>query len=194
MKKIPTYFVRDYENNPGRVLPVVNPACDWVAAGEGIATKKLDGTCCRILDQQLFKRRELKRGVAEPVGFTSLGTDPITGKTVGWLPVSLDPCDKWHRLAFVAMLDGEDHDGTYELLGPKIQGNKEGQDSHVLVPHNDPRLYLEDVPLSFGDLSMWFADKNIEGVVWHHPDGRMAKLKGVDLGWQRYRDGPKQDQ
>lgn len=30
-------------------------------------------------------------------------------------------------------------------------------------------------------MALWLADEGVEGVVWHHPDGRMAKLKGRDF-------------
>ena len=43
MNKIPTLFVRDPENM-SRVTREVTPGCEWVLAGEGVATRKWDGT------------------------------------------------------------------------------------------------------------------------------------------------------
>ena len=60
MKKIPTLFERDWNGDRSRVLPQVHSGCEWVLAGEGIATRKLDGTCCMIRDGKLYKRRELR--------------------------------------------------------------------------------------------------------------------------------------
>lgn len=40
MKKIPTLFVRDFDNRPAHVLPEVTPGCDWVLAGEGQVTRR----------------------------------------------------------------------------------------------------------------------------------------------------------
>ena len=34
----------------------------------------------------------------------------------------------------------------------------------------------------FGLLKAWFMHHDVEGVVWRHPDGRMAKIKGRDFG------------
>jgi hypothetical protein len=48
MKKIPTIFERDWEGDRSKVLDRKNPECAWVFAGEGKATRKLDGTSCMI--------------------------------------------------------------------------------------------------------------------------------------------------
>ncbi len=47
MRKIPTLFLRDAEDMR-RVTRAVHPACAWVLAGEGIPTRKFDGTCVRM--------------------------------------------------------------------------------------------------------------------------------------------------
>ena len=76
--------------------------------------------------------------------------------------------------------------GTYELCGPKVQGNPEGYDGHVLVRHADAEtVLLFDFPdPDFRDFEFVVGDllrrRGWEGVVWHHPDGRMAKLKARD--------------
>ena len=41
---------------------------------------------------------------------------------------------------------------------------------------------LTDCPRDFRGLMDYLRGRDIEGVVWHHPDGRMAKLKGTDFG------------
>ena len=74
---------------------------------------------------------------------------------------------------------GKYPDGTYELCGPKVQGNPEGLISHELVRHGG--VTLGDAPRSFRALRDYFASHDVEGIVWHHPDGRMAKLKGRDF-------------
>jgi Family of unknown function (DUF5565) len=99
-------------------------------------------------------------------------------------PESCDigPEDKWHMAAF----EGRTFpDGTYELIGPKVQGNPEKVENHILAAHNDPTLVLASVPRTYDELQAWMADKDIEGIVWHHPDGRMAKLKLRDFGLKR---------
>jgi hypothetical protein len=44
-------------------------------------------------------------------------------------------------------------DGTYELIGPKIQGNKGGFPTHRLVRH--AMDVLEGVPRTFEGLRTW---------------------------------------
>lgn len=50
MKKIPTLFERTYENH--RVAGISNkvyPGMEWVLDGGGVATVKIDGSCCAII-------------------------------------------------------------------------------------------------------------------------------------------------
>ena len=43
-----------------------------------------------------------------------------------------------------------------------------------------------DAPRTFDALRAFLADHDdIEGIVWHHPDGRMVKIKGKDFGIKR---------
>ena len=179
MKKIPTIFERDWTGDKSRVVDIPNPAADWVFRGEGKATRKIDGTCCLIRDGVLFKRRELRGGEAPPDGFELADQDDETGKSVGWVPVGDGPEDRWHREAFTDGLDG-----TYELVGPKIQGNPEKFEHHYLTPHAGAVVY-DDVPRTFDGLRQWLAGKDIEGIVFHHADGRMAKIKLRDFGLTR---------
>lgn len=180
MKKIPTIFERDWNGDRSRVLDKINLAAQWVFDGEGTAMKKYDGICCLIRDGVLFKRRGLKAGEPEPPQFEQADFDEETGERVGWIPVGEGPEDRWHREAF----DTWHPDGTYELLGPKVQGNVERRSRHTLQAHNLARAYW-DAPRTFDALSEWMLGKDIEGVVWHHPDGRMAKIKLRDFGLKR---------
>jgi hypothetical protein len=179
MKKISTLFMRDFENNPRYVTEEVNPDSKWVIDGEGVATRKYDGTCCAIIDGLFVKRNEVKKDKPEPYGFILADHDLTTGKKQGWLEVGNDNEDKYHREGYESLEDKSD--GTFELVGPKVQGNPEKYLGHELVRHSDAETYL-DAPRSYSDLKEFLKDKEIEGLVWHHPDGRMAKLKRKDLG------------
>lgn len=184
MKKIPTIFERDWNGDRSRVVNQWHKDCEWVRDGEGVATQKMDGTCCMIRDDALFKRREVKAGAAMPPDFMSEGTDAETGKTVGWVPVGDGPEDAMHRAAFDSLLRRED--GTYELIGPKVQGNPEQASGNILVPHKGSELVLtHQPPRDFNGMREWLTGKDIEGVVFHHPDGRMAKIKLRDFGIKR---------
>lgn len=185
MKKIPTMFERDWTGDRSRVVDQVHPGCKWALAGEGWPTKKIDGTCCMVRDGKLYKRREYKGTDNVPEGFEIAGRDDETGKIVGWMPVTDDASDRWHREAFA--LWAKLANGTYELVGPKVQGNPENYPRHELVSHDVLQLNA-DVPRTFDGLREWFSGQDIEGIVFHHPDGRMAKIKMRDFGLKRNRD------
>lgn len=87
MKKIPTIFKRNPANMK-ELLREEHPDCSWVFAGEGVPTRKYDGTCCLVKDGKLWKRREIKKGKSSPDGFELADYDEVTGKTVGWLPIT----------------------------------------------------------------------------------------------------------
>lgn len=176
MKKIPTLFARNHDGDK-LVRDEVTPGCEWVLAGEGVATRKFDGTCCLVQGGVLYKRHELRPGKAAPPGFVEADRDATTGKVFGWLPVGEGPEDRWHREAVSQALPP---DGTYELCGPKVQGNPEGFATHLLVRHGEKELPL--CPCDFAGIKTFLAmSPGMEGVVWHHPDGRMAKIKRRDF-------------
>lgn len=187
MNKIPTVFERDWDGDRSRVLPQVVPGCEWVAEGEGVATRKYDGTCCLVRDGKLYRRHEVREGKPTPDGFEQVEHDEATGKLIGWVPVGDDPADKWHREAIPSPATLPD--GTYELCGPKVQRNPEGYEHHLLIPHDHDHpqgaLVLPEAPRTFDDLAHFLAVAGIEGIVWHHPDGRMAKVKARDFGLKR---------
>lgn len=182
MRKIPTMFERDWNDRSRRVIDKIHVGCEWVADGEGIATRKIDGTCCLVRDGKLYKRRELRGIDKTPEGFEYVTHDDETSKIIGWVPCIPGASeDQWHREAFSA---GNFANGTYELIGPKIQGNPERFSQHALVPHEFAGKFI-DVPRTFDGLREWMDGRDIEGIVFHHPDGRMAKIKLKDFGMKR---------
>lgn len=179
MKKIISLFQRNYDGDR-LVRNEIVPGAEWVADGEGVATRKYDGTCCMVRGGKLFKRYDAKKGRTPPPEFEpSQEPDPVTGHHPGWVPVGDSADDRWHREGFEPGLP----DGTYELVGPKIQGNPDGWSMHRLVPHGATRLY--GVPTDFDGLKSYLTDMDIEGIVWHHHDGRMVKIKKKDFGLKR---------
>lgn len=190
MQKIISLFQRNYEGDK-RVRNEVVPGAEWVLAGEGVATRKYDGTCCLMRDGKLLKRYEVKPGKKPPADFEPANdVDDTTGKQQGWVPVGNGPDDRWHREALErgAFPYGALNDGTYELCGPKVNGNPESDlvcAMHFLIRHGSD--VLEDVPRDFDGIREYLGDRAIEGIVWHHPDGRMVKIKARDFGWVRPR-------
>jgi hypothetical protein len=174
-----------------RVTDEVHPDCQWVLDGEGVATRKYDGTCVMLdEDGNWWARREVKPGKTPPPNFRAEETDPNTGKTVGWEPMAQSPFAKFHAEAVAPAEEFGDligrplPPGTYELVGPKINGNPERAIDHRLESHANAER-LEGWDLTYESLrehlTSWIANEGIEGIVWHHPDGRMAKLKVKDF-------------
>lgn len=175
MKKIISLFQRNYDGDR-KVRDEIVPGAEWVLAGEGRATRKYDGTCCMVRDGVLFKRYDAKAGKIPPVGFQPAQTaDPVTGHWPGWIPVGDGPEDAWHRAAFHASIPN----GTYELCGPKVQGNPERLPVHSLIPHGS--VEVPNDLRSFAAIREFLLANSIEGIVWHHPDGRMVKIKKEDF-------------
>jgi hypothetical protein len=189
LKKIPTLFERDWEGDRSRVLPVVTAGCEWVLAGEGVATRKYDGTCMLFDGAHWYARREVKPGKLPPPGFVVVDADAETGKVFGWEPATQSPFAKFLHEALGVETTGEDRlwePGTYELVGPKIQGNPEGYATHQLIGHAGAQVIVLPQELrTFKRLAAFFEGSGIEGIVFHHPDGRMAKIKQRDFGLQR---------
>lgn len=182
MQKIKSLFEREWKGDR-LVYDQVVPGSEWVQAGEGVATRKWDGTSCLLQSGTFYKRYDAKQGKTPPAGFIpAQEPDPLTKHWPGWLPVSRDnPSDQWHReaLANCDSFSSPLPDGTYELVGPKIQGNAEGLDKHYLVKHGDETIGV--VPTDFESLKAFLKDFPGEGIVWHHPDGRMVKAKRRDF-------------
>jgi len=152
MKKIPTLFKRENSlpNNP--VKSEITPGCEWVLEGEGTATHKWDGTCCLSKEGVLYKRYDAKQGKTPPDGFIPVqDPDPITGHWPGWLQVTSAAEDKyfmqgWHNS--YATLGNPIPEGTYELIGPKVNSNKDGVQEHILIAQDMKRhlVYLSIRP------------------------------------------------
>ncbi len=178
MKKIPTLFVRD-ENDRRYVTPQVSPECKWVLDGEGVATRKYDGTCVGFDGEKWWARREVKPGKTPPPGWVEVAHDETTDKRVGWEHIAQSPFAKFFDEAYRSV--GRTwRTGSYELCGPKVQGNPEGYETHTLVEHYQAER-LPDAPRDFDELREWLTARQYEGIVWHHPDGRLAKLKRRDF-------------
>jgi hypothetical protein len=185
MKKIPTLFLRD-PDDMRRLTRQVHPECGWVLDGEGIATRKYDGTCVsKGEDGRWLARREVKAGKNPPPNFLPVETDEATGKTVGWEPIEQSPFVKFFEEALrnthSAISQRGYPAGTYELVGEKINGNPEHVDGHLLWSHTAAEV-IEPAPRDYDGLVVFLRSVfEGEGIVWHHPDGRMAKIKRRDF-------------
>lgn len=181
MQKIPTLYERNPENRSEVIMGQVTPGCEWVLAGEGVATRKWDGTCV-MLDEngRWWNRREIRPGKKIPEDAIDLGEDPNTGKHMVWVPNTPAGFQKFLHQA-IDNYEDELKPGTYELCGPKIDTragqNPEGLSEYVLKPHGAD-VVETGTPEQLITRSR---EEGWEGIVWHHPDGRRAKLKVRDI-------------
>ena len=184
MKKLSTLFKKD-PNNLGRVINEIDPINDWVIKkGMGIPTRKFDGTSCVIIDGELYKRFDLKKGrTLPPNAIPCQEADEITGHHPHWVKCDRnDNSNKWHFVAFDRLKSKED--GTYELCGEKVQGNPEKIDGHKLIKHGVDYLLIG--VLSFENIKEFLRANDIEGIVFHHKDDdRMCKIRKSDFGIHR---------
>lgn len=183
MKKISTLFLKD-PNDLSRVTSEVDPQNAWVFE-TGIATRKWDGTACMVQNGELYKRYDVKRGKSVPDGaIPCQEADPVTGHWPHWVKCDRsNPSDKYHFEAFD--LYDTLPDGTYELIGPKINGNNEKFEYHHLLMHG---IHIIETPEINRD---WIIETltvlDIEGIVFHDtlPTGRMCKIRKCDFGIKR---------
>ena len=77
-------------------------------------------------------------------------------------------------------------DWTYELVGPKVQGNPYGLDRHFLRPHGYDLTEGLSAPTDFDGIAAWLGSKAHEGVVWWRDlndiDCDKVKIKRRDFG------------
>jgi hypothetical protein len=183
MEKIPTLFERD---DRFRVVDRPRAECAWVFNGEGTPTEKLDGTNVRLTTRSGQLVRVEKRRNPSKV-------QKQQGIVDGWY-VDVDEYgaeDKWILIAArnTDVSSWPDGEHPCEALGPRIQGNPLELAEHLCVPFNLEVPVYEEVPRRYDELREFlvklesrFAPGHLaEGIVFHHPDGRRAKIKRKDF-------------
>lgn len=213
MKKIPTLFIRDHKT--GYVIPELNPKAEWVMKDAYPALRKYDGTCVgnflsvkgdvRIhrgvgsgeIDSKeditnVWMARHTTVGrMRHPENFIEEEFDPTTGKTFGWIPIEQSSFHKF----FLEAKEGLETEylGTYELCGPKINGNPEGFKKHTLVFHytveqlaNIQVLDIHEMSIedAYNALKVTLGYMPVEGVIFRSPLHGMVKLKRKDFNYE----------
>ena len=181
MKKISTLFLKD----PCDLSHVsteldINNAWAFIL---GVPTRKFDGTACMIKDGQLYKRYDCKNGKIPPNGaIPCQDPDPTTGHWPHWVACNRnDANDKLHWEAYDNQKPLED--GTYELVGPKINRNKDGFERHCLVKHGSE--IIDHNFYEYNDIKEFLGKTMIEGIVFHNPEtGEMCKIRRKDFGFK----------
>ncbi|MCI7605526.1 MAG: hypothetical protein MSS69_02085 [Spirochaetales bacterium] len=182
MKKIPTLFVRVFEDKHIKTITrEVTTGMEWVLAGEGIATIKKDGSCSAIIDGLFYKRYDAKRGKKPPLGAIPCSDpDPVTGHWPHWIRVEeSNTGDKWFLEAYKNSTDLTD--GTYEAIGPHFQTNPYDLDKDILYRHGSE---IVTVNRSFDDIRGYLRTHAIEGLVFWKDGEPQCKIKRSDFGFK----------
>lgn len=185
MKKIPTLFNREFENHKVvRTTEEVTEGMEWVLEGEGIATEKYDGSCCAIINGELYKRYDAKKGKKPPEGaIPCCEPDPVTGHHPHWVKCDrFENADKWFWKAYdeyEKFIGGSPCDGTYEAIGEHFQGNPYCSKGEILIPHGKAILI---VPRTYDGIRNYLKTHGIEGIVFWKDDEPQCKIKRSDFG------------
>ena len=186
--KLESPFVRKEINGNYIVTPEIAPGFEWVFSDENvIATEKLHGTNVSIIMEDGIIKSIFNR--TERIPFFNKGKKHITQGLL----------NSYER-GYMDMLEDGQHFG--ELIGEKVNGNPHKINGNLWIPFN---TYCKNslrykswgkYPKTFESISEWFktlmplyalkrGDKDgfVEGVVFHHPDGRMAKLRKDMFDW-----------
>lgn len=200
MKKIKTVFKINRETS--MATSEMTPGADWVLAGEGEATLKVDGSACMVKDGNLYKRWDRKlqsqfmkklRAVGASFEVTEdmfnvlpgnaipcqESPDPVTYHHPHWVEIDKNkPEDAFHIKALESV-KGTLEDGTYELLGPKVNNNPHQLTEYKLVKHGSEKINVPD--RSFEGIKAFLEQLNGEGIVFHHESGEMFKIRRKDM-------------
>lgn len=186
MRKIPTIFDRNWDTDR-KVNAKLAVDFDFEQA---IATEKIDGTNIRITMRQgtvvrVEKRRnpskaQKQQGIQEP---WYLDASEFAKE------------DKWifDAVKNTDLSEVPNGEWSAEAFGKNVQGNPlkmEGNQVFLFsLPSWREKIIFDHVPHEFGALKEFlFTQKSligndalIEGIVWHHPNGEMVKIKRKDF-------------
>lgn len=187
MPKLESPFVRKEINGAYIVTPEITERYEWVFDDPGVlAIEKLDGTNVSIIIENGQITSIWNR--TNRIPFFCKGKRHI-----------LEGLLEAHERGYCDLPNGQ---WFGELIGPKVNGNPYNLDKHVWIPFSTyAREHLAykswgKYPKTFESISEWFktlmplyamkkGDKEgfVEGVVFTHPDGRMAKLRKDMFSW-----------
>ena len=192
--KIKSPFVRETINGRYVVTPRIEPGYEWVFQDPGVlAVDKLHGTnVCVVIEKGVVQAVHNRTQVL-------LGSPEIDIRLGGQAQRALEGI-------LIGLKNLKNMEGRVygELIGPKINGNIHNLSHHQFVPFE----YLKskchwkswvrgDYPKTFEHLSEWFKgslyslytkrvtglDNWAEGLIFYHPDDRMAKLRRDMFDW-----------
>ena len=196
MPKLESPFIREDINGNHVVTPKIAEGYDWVFTDDKVhAVEKLHGTNVSIIVEEAAVTSVWNRTARIPV------------------------FNKGKRFIIEAVMESYERgycdlpDGQWfgEVVGPKVNGNPYKLEKPLWIPFSTycwEKLSYKSwgkYPKTFESISEWFKDLMplfymhqhsgekgfVEGVVFTHPDGRMAKLRCDMYEWfagQRHKD------
>lgn len=194
MKKIPTLYKRVFLNHKVvEVLDEITPGCEE-AFYHGIATIKVDGSCCAFINGEFYKRYDAKRGKKPPEGAIPCSDpDPVTGHWPHWVKIDeTNPSDRWFIEAAknysLAYSIDKFRDGTYEAIGPHFNSNPYSREHDILRRHGIDEV---EVKRDFKSIKKWLDENNEEGLVFWLDGEPVCKIKRTDFGlkWPKWTGG-----
>jgi len=175
------------------VIPKINSGYEWVFNNpEVMAIEKLDGTNVSIV---------IQGGIVISI-WNRTERIPFINKGKKWI---VEGILNSNEKGYIDLLSDGQHFG--ELIGPKVNGNPYKLKEHLWIPFStfcQKHLKYKSwgkYPKDFETISKWFETdliplyacmiqgeegrKNgfVEGIVFTHPDGRMAKLRKDMFDW-----------
>lgn len=187
MEKIPTLFERDWKGNRKVIDQLAVTDFDFENAN---ATEKLDGMNVRItVRNHTVVRVEKRRNPSKAQKAEGI-KDPWYVDAHEGAKEDQYLFEATANTDFATVPDGE---WSAEALGPKIQGNPLQLETHQLyffsLSEWRNKVTFENVPTDFAGLKEWLPkqksllgnDCGIEGIVWHHTNGSMCKIKVKDF-------------
>ena len=197
MKKIPTLFRRVFgENKVIDILPEITEGCEK-AFLHGDATVKFDGSCCAIINGELYRRYDAKNGKPVPEGAVKCQEepDPITGHFPCLVKCDRNnPDDKWFWSAYdtfhsvikkhlpKSLNDSvRISDGTYEAVGEHFNSNPYKVESDFLTLHGKVKIEVER---TFEGVKKFLKENNVEGIVFWLDGKPVCKIKRTDFGFE----------
>lgn len=183
--KIQCPFVRVKRNGGYYATPEINPGFEWVFEEKGvIAVDKLHGTnICVNIDKHGYISSIHNRGnvvIEHPALCTNIPSDAVR-----FIEGVLYAMKKGY-------IEKQKNTKIYgELIGPNINGNIHNVNEFRFIPFTYLKMKKHwnswirgDYPKTFDAIKDWmkhyqslYSRTDGEGVVFYHPDGRMAKVR-----------------
>lgn len=170
MKKMKPLFVKTYDKGKVTIHNEITPGKEWALEEGAVATEKIDGSACMILDGKLYARYDFKsnkKNLPEGAIPCQLEADPLTGHFPHWVPVHDQPEYKWQREALGNSVILED--GSYEAVGPHFQSNPHEYEKDILIRHGwfviGRSMFGEK--MNFDSIREFLENNEVEGIVFY---------------------------